>query len=380
MSLKQIEEKQQLIENSKQKDYKNYGWKNVAIKIKERDQILFNRQLDKLGFETLGDLVKELLAGKITRLTEDKQIEIMKINNQGSGQYTLQPETNYDFYKKIDVDDILKEFEKRYHPKTSKCLVSYFRRYADIFFDINPDVLLFRLKPHKRSWILQAMKRIGDYYFWKYNSRDIQDLVKRIIERYHLNKDLDMKDKIYLVNPGYIINKLTSLMAIPGHIGFIIRVGLFTGLREEELYYIYNKELCNNELGCKCNSLHVFHLDNKMTIIGINWIRVNKKVFVTILPTLIWNDFRNLPKFDRSDIIAAHSITKRDAEILYIGLRKIHYNVMRFKDAMNPDEADALAGRAKTTSAQHYVLHDLRSFSDKYIKAWQNFGLNVTNK
>lgn len=351
-----------------------------AIKIKENDLVLFNRQLDKLGFETLGDLVKELLAGKITRLTEDKQIEIMKINSQGSGQYTLQPETNYDFYKKVDVDDLLKEYEKRYHPKTAKCLVSYFRRYADIFFGINPDVPLFRLKPHKRSWILQAMKRIGDYYFWKYNSRDIQDLVKRIIERYHLNKDLDMKDKIYLVNPGYIINKLTSLMGIPGHIGFIIRVGLFTGLREEELYYIYNKEICDNELGCKCNNLHVINLDNQMTIIGINWIRANKKVFVTILPTLIWKDFRNLPKFDRSDIIAAHSITKRDAEILYVGLRKIHYNVMRFKDTMNSDEADALAGRAKSTSAQHYVLHDLKSFSDKYVKAWDIFGLNIANK
>ena len=169
-------------------------------------------------------------------------------------------------------------------------------------------------------------------------------------------------------------------MAIPGHIGFIVRVGLFTGLREDELYYIYNKEICSNELGCKCNKLHVINLDNKMTIIGINWIRANKKAFVTILPTVIWKEFRNLPKFDRSDIIASHSITKRDAEILYVGLRKIHYNIMRFKDTMNSDEADALAGRAKTTSAQHYVLHDLQSFSDKYVKAWDNFGINIANK
>ncbi|HJT84098.1 MAG TPA: hypothetical protein VJ697_06415 [Nitrososphaeraceae archaeon] len=86
-----------------------------------------------MNFETLGDLVKDLLAGKITRLTEDKQIEIMKLNSQRAGQYTLQLETNYDFYKKIDIDDLLKEYGKRYHPKTVKCLVSYFRRYADIF-------------------------------------------------------------------------------------------------------------------------------------------------------------------------------------------------------------------------------------------------------
>ena len=39
MSSKQIEEKQQLIKNTKQRDYKRYGWKNVAIKIKENDLI-----------------------------------------------------------------------------------------------------------------------------------------------------------------------------------------------------------------------------------------------------------------------------------------------------------------------------------------------------
>ena len=90
------------------------------------------------------------------------------------------------------------------------------------------------------------MKRIGDYYFWKYNSHDIQDLVKRIIERYYLNKDLDMKDKIYLVNPGYIINKLNSLMAIPGHTGFIVKVGLFTGLRGGFIIFTIKKYVIIN--------------------------------------------------------------------------------------------------------------------------------------
>ncbi|MGC1927817.1 MAG: hypothetical protein WA667_02490 [Candidatus Nitrosopolaris sp.] len=54
-------------------DYKKYGWKNVAIKVKENDLIALNRQLDRLGYETLGDLVKDLMSGKITRMTDDKQ-------------------------------------------------------------------------------------------------------------------------------------------------------------------------------------------------------------------------------------------------------------------------------------------------------------------
>ena len=35
------------------------------------------------------------------------------------------------------------------------------------------------------------------------------------------------------------------------------------------------------------------------------------------------------------------------------------------------------AGRAKTTSAQHYVLHDLKSFTDKYVESWSNFGIGI---
>jgi hypothetical protein len=60
-------------------------------------------------------------------------------------------------------------------------------------------------------------------------------------------------------------------MSIPGDIGFVVKIGLFTGLREEELYYIHDKEVCNNELGCRN-----LQLDNRRTIIGINWVRTNK--------------------------------------------------------------------------------------------------------
>jgi hypothetical protein len=82
-------------------------------------------------------------------------------------------------------------------------------------------------------------------------------------------------DKIYLVNPNYLQTKINALMTIPGEIGFTVRMGLFTGLREEELYYIHDRETCYNELGCKCNNLHPINIDGNtgITIIGINWRR-----------------------------------------------------------------------------------------------------------
>ena len=55
-------------------------------------------------------------------------------------------------------------------------------------------------------------------------------------------------------------------------------------------------------------------------------------------------------------------------------MRKIHYNVMRFNNALELDEAEVLAGRFSSVSARHYVLNDPEKLSGKYVSAWQNFG------
>ena len=113
-----------------------------------------------------------------------------------------------------------------------------------------------------------------------------------------------------------------------------------------------------------------------MTIIAIGWTRGNKKALATIIPTKFWNKLRTLPKFDYYDIAAAHKIMKRDVGIAYIAMRKIHYNVMRFRDTVSVDEAEVLAGRFKSVSARYYVMHDPQKLTDKYCHSpWMNFGI-----
>ena len=87
---------------------------------------LLNRQLARFNYNTLDDLVKGLIAGKITQVTEDQQIEIMKTNLQTSGQLTGLSGKPYDFYKQIDVMDFLKYLIDRYSEHTAKCYVNYF--------------------------------------------------------------------------------------------------------------------------------------------------------------------------------------------------------------------------------------------------------------
>jgi intergrase/recombinase len=353
-------------------------WKTIGVKVKESELGIFNKQLQRFGWQTLGDLVKDLMVGKIERMSPDKEIEIMKIQAQAGGLLTSQLSGDYsEFYKKIDHEDFKQWLKNNYHERTARSYCNYFLRYSDIFFGPNPANELFKLAPHKRSWIIQSMRRFGDYYFFKYGTKDVKQVILRLIERYNLNRDLDQKDRIYLVDNGFIREKINKILAIPGDMGFVVKIGLFSGLREDEARYIHGKEICENNVGCRCDKLHVVHKQNGITGIGINWIRGNKKCYLTLMPTSIWQKFRERSSFSEAEQQAANKITKHDAGILYIAMRKIHYNVMRSNAMMTFEQADVLAGRAKSTSAQFYVAYELDKMAEKYKEAWQRFGVNT---
>jgi hypothetical protein len=112
-------------------------------------------------------------------------------------------------------------------------IVLLFNTNVTVCGSIGPDVEseLLKLAKHKRSWILQSIKRFGDYYSNRYGNKEVKFLIARIIERYELNKDLDQKDRIYLVSPQFVEDKINNVMNIPGDIGYTCRLGLFSGLR-----------------------------------------------------------------------------------------------------------------------------------------------------
>jgi hypothetical protein len=111
-------------------------WKTIGVKVRLSELPNLNRQLDRLSYTTLGDLVKDLIAGKITRLTDDQQIDIMKTNLQANGQITGLSGKPYDFYKQIDIEDFLNYLKSKYHEHTAKCYLSYFERYVQILLQL----------------------------------------------------------------------------------------------------------------------------------------------------------------------------------------------------------------------------------------------------
>jgi hypothetical protein len=42
---------------------------------------------------------------------------------------------------------------------------------------------------------------------------------------------------------------------------------------------------------------------------------------------------------------------------------------------MDINEADILAGRAKSVSARHYTLYELHRITDSYIQSWERLGV-----
>ena len=110
--------------------------------------------------------------------------------------------------------NFLKWLNDNYHIHTANCYYSYYLKYVDIFFGPRPGEELLKLMPHKRSWILQSVKRFGDYYLNRYGTIDVKQLISRIIERHQLNKNLDMKDKIYLVSPQFVSEKIDKIIAM----------------------------------------------------------------------------------------------------------------------------------------------------------------------
>jgi len=137
-------------------------------------------------------------------------------------------------------------------------------------------------------------------------------LITKIIRRHSLSVGNTDHGKLYIVDDNYLENKLKLLFEMNGDIGLIVKFGLFSGLREDEMVYTYNKSLCNNLSGCVCEKLHVLEKSNGTSIVLIQWHRGHKKCYFTIVPTKIFKSFKELPSFAYNPHIrSAHSYIKK---------------------------------------------------------------------
>ena len=72
-------------------------------------------------------------------------------------------------------------------------------------------------------------------------------------------------------------------MAVPGELGFIIKLCLLSGPREEELVYVYKN---------RASLQTVQKLNDALMIVILNRFEGHKKAYFTILPTPVWEQFK----------------------------------------------------------------------------------------
>ena len=192
------------------KNYTNDNRKSLTARVKPEDLPINNQRLKLYGFNSINELVHDFIKGKFPQITEDRQIENLINNTQSNGlKSILEGGNNREFYEKADLNDIYNYYLniRKFHPKTCRDLISYFKRFREQFFTERIEELR-TLSPRIRSKIMDAFRKFGQYYFYKYNNDQCTDLVTKIIKRHCLYVGNTDHGKLYIVDDNYLANKL----------------------------------------------------------------------------------------------------------------------------------------------------------------------------
>lgn len=85
------------------------------------------------------------------------------------------------------------------------------------------------------------MRRFGEYWDLKFHDPEVRLPIDEIIRRYRIGKDINRHSKAVLMASKFqlqkLIPELLELAAVD--LGLIMRMGLFTGLRQVELVFLH---------------------------------------------------------------------------------------------------------------------------------------------
>jgi hypothetical protein len=169
----------------------------------------------------------------------------------------------------------------------------------------------------------------------------------------------------------YIRTKVRQIMSIQGDSGIAIKTALLSGLRIDELQYVYNQQICGNEF-CECDKLHIIRKPTGLSTIIVNWVRKRKKCYLIILPSRLWDNFRAIASLGEGDIKNANAIAKRVANIDFVDFREIYFLAMQ--STMELHEIQVLNGKASFDNVLD-CMAQLDSLAEKYCKAWEKIGI-----
>lgn len=280
------------------------------------------------------------------------------------------------FTKSADLEDFKSYLYNRYEiQRSAQTVFNYYRKYVDIFF--TKPILLKDSSGHVRSYICDAMRRFAEWYDQRYGDAEVRLLIDEIIKRFNLNKMLRNHDRLWIGDSEDLRERIKIVLGVQSdEFDVLIRFALFSGLRGTEIEYCHQTPLCKNLTHCVCTNLHVKDKKNGFSVIVVNRRFGQKYCYFTIVPTRVWEQFRQLKTVDYDRRKACHTLLAAltDKRVAFMDLRKYHYNV-NYRSPMEEQGAEILAGRARSTSARHYLLNMIDEMVDHYKQGWLTYGV-----
>ncbi len=154
------------ISSSTSKPFYKDNRTSLTARLNQNDLLVFNQRLKLFGFNTLNEMVHDFIKGLFPTLTEDRQIDNLYQNQQAGGlKSLLEGGNNREFYEKADIADMYNYYLhfRKFHPNTCRDLISYFKRFRDLFFTEKIEEIRV-LSPRIRSKIMDAFRKFGQYY------------------------------------------------------------------------------------------------------------------------------------------------------------------------------------------------------------------------
>jgi intergrase/recombinase len=354
------------------------AYKQGLVKMKEADWAILESKLSQWGFENPNQLCHAIVAGQFPKQQRDEQVEKLldRIRDKGIKD-PLSGVVSPTFYKSADLQNFKSYLYNRYEiGRSAQTIFNYYKKYVDIFF--TKPILLKDNSGHVRSYTCDAMRRFAEWYDQRYGDAEVRLLIDEIIKRYDLNKRLRIHDRLWIGDSEHLKERIkTVLKHQSNEFDILIKFTLFSGLRGTEIEYCHQTPLCKNLTNCVCTNLHVKDEKNGFSVIVVNRRFGQKYCYFTIVPTRIWEQFRKLNTVDYDRRKACHTLLAAltDKQVAFMDLRKYHYNV-NYRSPMKEQGAEILAGRARSTSARHYLLNMIDEMIDHYQQGWLTYGVD----
>jgi intergrase/recombinase len=354
------------------------AYKQGTVKMKEADWAMLESKLSQWGFENPNQLCHAIVAGRFPKQERSEQVEKLldRIRDKGIKD-PLSDVVSSTFYKSADLQNFKSYLYNRYEiERSARTIFNYYKRYVDIFF--TKPILLKDSSGHVRSYICDAMRRFAEWYDQRYGDAEVRLLIDEIIKRYDLNKRLRIHDRLWIGDSEDLKERIKTVLNIQSNeFDILIKFALFSGLRGTEIEYCHQTPLCKNLTNCVCTNLHVKDKRNGFSVIVVNRRFGQKYCYFTIVPTRIWEQFRELNTVDYDRRKACHTLLAAltDKQVAFMDLRKYHYNV-NYRSPMKEQGAEILAGRARSTSARHYLLNMIDEMVDHYQQGWLTYGVD----